>query len=134
MYINSDALLYALLHLFSYHLQPFSSLQIFDTESHASIQSAQTKEDLSLFGILNNTRTYLGRNLLYQWMIRPSTSLSTIASRHDALECFLRVDNLGVADAMHGHVKGVGNMPRTLSLLRTGKGGVKEWQAMVKVM
>ena len=80
-------------------------MQVFDVESHASLQSSQTKEGLSLFGILNNTRTYLGRNLLYQWLLRPLASLDAIQTRHDAISCFLRGENLGVADSMHVHLK-----------------------------
>jgi DNA mismatch repair protein MSH5 len=138
MYINSDALLYVhtAFSTSSSSLilwQCFRSLQIFDTESHASIQSNQTKEGLSLFGILNNTRTYLGRGLLYQWMLRPSTSMSVIGARHEAISCFLRADNIGVSDAMHGHIKGLGNIARAIHMLKMGKGGLREWQALVKV-
>jgi len=84
-------------------------------------------------GILDVTRTSLGRRLLRNWFLRPSLSLSTIASRHNALSCFLRPENLVTANTMHGHLKGVGNVPHVFSQLRGGKAGVREWQTVVKV-
>ncbi|KAF8517335.1 muts domain V-domain-containing protein [Gautieria morchelliformis] len=117
MHINADAL---------------SSLQIFDDENHASIHSDKTKEGLSLFGILDATRTSLGRRLLRNWFLRPSLSLSTIASRHNALSCFLRSENLVTSSAMHSHLKGIGNAPHVFGILRGGRAGVREWQTVVK--
>ena len=55
MQINADALF---------------SLQIFEDENHASIHSDKTKEGLSLFGILNNTMTTLGRALMREWFLQ----------------------------------------------------------------
>ncbi|EIN12874.1 hypothetical protein PUNSTDRAFT_111245 [Punctularia strigosozonata HHB-11173 SS5] len=117
MQINSDAL---------------SSLQIFENESHASIHSDKTKEGLSLFGILNNTRMSLGRALLRQWLLRPSLSFEVIQARHDAVECFSRPENLTTAGSMHAHLKGIKNLPRFMANLRAGRAGVIEWQGLVK--
>ncbi|KAG2102216.1 DNA mismatch repair protein MutS [Suillus discolor] len=117
MHINADALF---------------SLQIFENESHASIHSDKTKEGLSLFGILDNTRTPLGRSLLRTWLVRPSLSIPVIAARHDAIDCFLHPENLAPASALQTHLKGIKNIPRILGLLRSGKAGVSDWQGLVK--
>ncbi|KAG8888308.1 MutS protein msh5 [Tulasnella sp. 332] len=117
MQINSDALY---------------SLQVFASESHASMHSDRTKEGLSLFGILDHTRTRLGRALLKQWLLRPSLDLEVITSRHDALSCFLSADNQAAVDAMQTHLKGIKNIPRALATLRGGRGGLKEWTSLVK--
>lgn len=85
-------------------------------------------------GILDATRTSLGRRLLRNWFLRPSLSLSTIASRHDALSCFLRPENLVTANAMHSHLKGIGNVPHVFAQLRGGNAGVREWRTVVKVI
>ncbi|KAF8073753.1 DNA mismatch repair protein MutS [Lyophyllum atratum] len=115
--INSDALF---------------SLQIFENESHTSIHSDKTKEGLSLFGTLNTTQTSLGRSLLRTWLLRPSLSLTVINQRHDAVECFLRSENIMVANVMHGHLKGIKNVPRILGIMRTGRAKVSDWQGLVK--
>ncbi|KAL5519837.1 hypothetical protein ACEPAG_1497 [Sanghuangporus baumii] len=117
MQINADAL---------------SSLQVFESESHASAHSDKTKEGLSLYGILNSTRTTLGRFLLRQWLLRPSLSLLVINARHDAVECLTTPENIVTSDAMCAHLKGLRNIPRILRMLKVGKAGLNEWQGIVK--
>ncbi|KZT73910.1 hypothetical protein DAEQUDRAFT_702916 [Daedalea quercina L-15889] len=117
MQINADALF---------------SLQVFEDENHASIHSDKTKEGLSLFGILNNTRTTLGRALMREWLLRPSLSLSVINARHDAIACFIQPDNQATAGSMHSHLNGIKNIPRILGLMKAGKARVSDWQCLVK--
>lgn len=54
MQINADALLFVGLTLYFADVltldTSFSSLQVFENESHASVHSDKTKEGLSLFG------------------------------------------------------------------------------------
>lgn len=118
MQINADALY---------------SLQVFDNENHASIHSDKTKEGLSLFGILDNTKTSLGRNLLRQWLLRPSMSIPIITARHDAVACFMRPENTTTASSMHSHLKGIKNVPKILSAMSSGKSRASDWQGLVKV-
>ena len=87
-----------------------------------------------LSGILNTTRTALGRSLLRTWLLRPSTSLEVIQARHDAVECFLLPENSPAVDALQSHLKGITNIPRTLAALKSGKGTTNDWQALVKVV
>ncbi|KAI3616291.1 dna mismatch repair protein msh5 [Moniliophthora roreri] len=117
MQINADALF---------------SLQIFENESHASVHSDKTKEGLSLAGVLNITCTALGRSLMRMWLLRPSLSLSVVNARHDAVECFLRPENITTAAVLRNHLKGMKNLPRILGVLRTGKTKLAEWQGLVK--
>lgn len=105
---------------------------MFENESHASVHSDKTKEGLSLFGTLNGTKTTLGRALLRTWLLRPSLSLSVINDRHEAVECFMRLENIATGTLMHSHLKGIKNMPRILSVLRTGRGKLADWQGFVK--
>ncbi|KAF8442923.1 DNA mismatch repair protein MutS [Boletus edulis BED1] len=106
------------------------SLQVFESENHATIHSDQTKEGLSLFGILNTTRTALGRSLLRTWFMRPSLSLQVLQARHDAIECFICAENLPVFGALQTQLRGIANIPKTLGLLRSGKGKFSDWQAI----
>ena len=84
-------------------------------------------------GILNSTRTTLGRLLLRRWLLRPSLSIPVITARHDAVECLTRPENIVTADAMCAHLKGLRNIPRILKMLKVGKAGMNEWQGVVKV-
>ncbi|CAG8852259.1 16609_t:CDS:2, partial [Racocetra persica] len=75
-----------------------SSLQIFEDESHPNMHmQTKAKEGLSLFGILNNTRTVLGKYLLKQWFLRPTLDLAVLDERHRTIECLLQPDNLDIS-------------------------------------
>ncbi|KAF9019023.1 hypothetical protein BDZ89DRAFT_1103526 [Hymenopellis radicata] len=90
------------------------SLQIFENENHACAQSDKTKEGLSLCG--NG----------------PSLSLDVINSRHNAVACFIGPENLTSTSSLHGHLKGIKNVPRILGVLKDGRGKISEWQGLVK--
>ncbi|KAJ7600737.1 DNA mismatch repair protein MutS [Mycena floridula] len=117
MQINTDALF---------------SLQIFENETHASVHSDKIKEGLSLFGILNTTKTTLGRALMRTWLLRPSLSLAVIKARHDAVDCFIASENLVTVGALHVHLKGIKNVPRILAMSKTGRAKIADWQGLVK--
>lgn len=84
-------------------------------------------------GTLNGTKTSLGRSLMRTWFLRPSLSLEVINARHDAVACFSDSENLVSANAMHGHLKGIKNVPRILGIMRMGRAKVSDWQGLVKV-
>lgn len=123
----------ALKEVMQINLDALFSLQVFDNENHASIHSDKTKEGLSLFGMLNNTMTTLGKALLRQWLLRPSMSVPVINARHDAVACFVRPDNIRTADTMHSHLKGIRNLPKILAAMKCGKARLSDWQGLVKV-
>lgn len=75
----------------------------------------------------------LGRNLLRQWLLRPSLTLSTIKSRHDAVTCFVHPENIATADLLHQHLTKIRNVPRILAIMKTGRHKVKDWQGLVVV-
>ena len=84
-------------------------------------------------GILNSTKTSLGRSLMRTWLLRPSLSLPVINARLNAVACFLSPENLVPASVMHTHLKGIRNVPRILGLLKTGRAKLSDWQGLVKV-
>ena len=68
-----------------------------------------------------------------EWLLRPSLSLETIAARHDAVTCFMRPDNLSIANSMHNHLNGMKNVPKMMNVLKAGKAKLSDWQGVVKV-
>jgi len=84
-------------------------------------------------GILNMTTTTLGRSLLRTWLLRPLLSASIINARHDAVECFTLSENVLTATKMHGHLKGMRNIPKVVKNIKVGKGVVSDWSGLVKV-
>ncbi|RUP45064.1 hypothetical protein BC936DRAFT_148657, partial [Jimgerdemannia flammicorona] len=108
-----------------------SSLQIFEDESHPNMHQSRGKEGLSLFGILNNTRTTLGASLLKQWFLRPVLDFVLLDHRHRTIECLLLPENLHVAEQVGSCLRNVKNVPRILDSMR-GRVGVTEWQKILQ--
>ncbi|KAG8819348.1 MutS protein msh5 [Serendipita sp. 399] len=119
MQINKDALI---------------SLQVFLSEKHASIYSdaMKDKEGLSIYGILNQTRTPMGSALLRQWLLRPSTFLDIIQQRHEAISCFIEAENLALSEILHKHIGGLRGAPVALKRLRNGRATLQNWKSMVQ--
>ena len=84
-------------------------------------------------GILDFTKTNFGRSLLRQWCLRPSLSIPEIEGRHDAVDNFIRGENIPTAEAMHTQLKGLKNAPRAFARITAGKGTVAEWEGLVRV-
>ena len=154
MQINADALLYVLPLGFQYgkfhsttciahcrySIMKVTLLFILTEPKRDSHSTVSAPSDFilqltycSISGILNNTKTPLGRSLLRTWLSRPSLSIPVITARHDAVAAFLRPENLVTANAIHNHLKGIKNVPRILGSLRSGKARISDWQGIVKV-
>ncbi|KAJ3031736.1 UNVERIFIED_CONTAM: MutS protein msh5 [Siphonaria sp. JEL0065] len=69
------------------------SLNIFCDEKHPNMFSSNNKEGLSLFGLLNMTRSGLGKALLNLWFLRPSIDIQVIQSRQEAIKQILLSKN-----------------------------------------
>ena len=86
-----------------------------------------------------------------QWFLRPSLELEVIKSRQDAVECFLRGENrqsfllfslsspladpLGVehvTETIQTNFVSIKNAAKTVKILRSGRGGTRDWQAIWK--
>ncbi|KAF8756590.1 ATPase domain of DNA mismatch repair MUTS family, partial [Rhizoctonia solani] len=131
LHINSIEIL-SLDQIMQVNADALASLQVFDDETHASIHSDKTKEGHSLFQLLNHTSTYLGRSLLRRWCLRPSLSITTIDARHAAIQCFLLPENMSAASTIRANLRGLCQMPKTMALLRTGRGRLPEWRGVAK--
>lgn len=75
----------------------------------------------------------LGRNLLRQWLLRPSTSRKVIEDRHDTVSCFADAGNIPIAESVHKDIGGLKGAPLALTRLRKGKATLQNWRAIVQV-
>ncbi|KAF3913411.1 hypothetical protein ABW20_dc0109215 [Dactylellina cionopaga] len=109
MFINADTM---------------TSLQIFNDESHPSLhkqgQYGCGKEGLSLFGMVNTTRTPQGYHFLKQIFLRPSLDAKVITSRYNAIQTLIRPDNSNAVNGIDKSLKKVPNILKTLTMLRKG--------------
>ncbi|PVU92201.1 hypothetical protein BB559_003801 [Furculomyces boomerangus] len=110
------------------------ALEILTSEKHPNmhIRSKRAKEGLSLFGLLDLTKTPGGRHMLQMWMLRPFQTIEEIHSRQSNIEFMLK--------------KGfVSNMPRYLASLSKIKKvetsldrlwffpSLSDWQVILKI-
>ncbi|KAG0641233.1 muts domain V-domain-containing protein [Tuber brumale] len=113
------------------------ALQIFEDESHPNFlmqgPHGRGKEGLSLFGIMNLTRSPLGHTMLKQWFLRPSLSIEVINERHDSISAFLRPDVSHMIQVIGKSLRKIKNIPKILAGLRKGlgrEGRSGEWSAL----
>jgi DNA mismatch repair protein MSH5 len=116
------------------------SLQIFEDESHPNAhmqgRGGRGKEGLSLFGIMNYTRTLQGQHLLRQWFLRPSMSIPLIRERQDVISVLVRPDNSHVVEAIGKSLRMIKNIPKILVNLKAGKGegsSTGNWKSLLQV-
>ncbi|KAF9200860.1 MutS protein msh5 [Haplosporangium sp. Z 27] len=107
---------------------------IFEDESHPSMHSSirGRKEGLSLYGILNQTKTSQGRYLLKQWLLRPSLDLNIIHSRQQSVECFVRTESQSTIGQLANCLSHIKNIPKVLQSLPR-KATISEWQAILQI-
>ncbi|KAI5811678.1 muts domain V-domain-containing protein [Peziza echinospora] len=111
------------------------SLQIFEEEGHPNIhmqgKGGRGKEGLSLFGIINSTKTPNGFSMLKQWFLRPTLSLPILLQRHGAISCLLQPQNCHISGTLGKNLRKIKNMPKMLQSLKTGKARTADWHAVL---
>ncbi|KAF9923346.1 MutS protein msh5 [Mortierella alpina] len=112
-----------------------SSLQIFQDETHPSMHTSirGRKEGLSLFGVLDQTKTPQGRYLLKQWLFKPSIDPAVLHARHQTVECFTRTENQTTIGQLIDSLSHIKNIPRVLQALPR-KATIAEWQAILQIL
>lgn len=111
------------------------SLQIFGDASGTALQPKSKAKASSLFELMNLCRTMPGKALLRQWFHTPTTNLSLLRSRHDAVECFLRPFNTEYAHKICQILRKCTDMRRSMHRLQVGQYGSStggEWQAVLQ--
>ena len=69
-----------------------SALNIFSTERHplaAASGRGNAKEGMSLFSLLDRTKSRAGRQRLRDWMLKPLQDVDAISARQDGVELFM---------------------------------------------
>ncbi|KAI5805773.1 muts domain V-domain-containing protein [Geopyxis carbonaria] len=114
------------------------ALQIFENESHPNFhmqgKGGRGKEGLSLFGIMNLTRSTLGQRMLKQWFLRPTLNIEIILERNDGISMLLKPENSPATDAIQKFLRKVKNIPKIIGQLKRGKGSAQrggEWNSLM---
>eukprot|EP01132_Coremiostelium_polycephalum_P003613 gene3613-4497_t len=103
------------------------SLQIFSNENHPSCYSiGNSKEGLSLFGILDKTKSTIGKRLLKSWFIRPSRKRNVIEERFDLIGFFNDQGNSSLKKELNDSLKYIKNLQSILNRLSLSQNSSKD--------
>jgi DNA mismatch repair protein MutS len=84
----------------------------------------------SLFSVIDETVTSAGARLLAGWLMSPSTDVSRIRARQDAVACLL--DDSGLRDKIRGFLKECADIERAISRLSMARGGPRDILAVMQ--
>ncbi|KAG1052921.1 hypothetical protein G6F43_004968 [Rhizopus delemar] len=109
------------------------SLSIFEYELHPNMHQKREKESLSLFGLLNKTKSILGKQRLKEWISHPTTNKQMIEERHSTIEFFLRPDIREELQELRDYLSQIRNIHRLLPKIREHKALSNDWQYILKI-
>ena len=86
----------------------YRALSVFVEESHPVVAGrGKTREGLSLYSLVNRTKSKQGSKLLRAWLSSPTRSLSKILSRQNAVEFFSAAPNASFAGELRQHLRDI---------------------------
>ena len=88
----------------------FSALSVFVSEGHpVSAGKGKTREGLSLFGLMDRTKSKQGSRVLRRWISSPTQSLNKIMQREDSIEFFTAPANSSFVGQLRPHFRDLCN-------------------------
>ena len=85
---------------------------------------------VTLFGVLDSTRTPMGARLLRAWLLRPLRRAAAITSRLDAVEHLTK--QRALLDTLRTQLAEVRDLERLIARIDTGRGNARDLQALAK--
>ncbi|UYV80047.1 msh-5 [Cordylochernes scorpioides] len=114
----------------------YSALQIFKQEYHPSVYkyTSGMKEGLSLFGIFNKCKTFIGAKELRRWFLHPVRNIEMINQRLMCIEYLLHHNNQDLIASLTDGLKNIKYIGRIISKMRTSQASIKEWSSLYKTI
>ncbi|XP_039261578.2 mutS protein homolog 5-like [Styela clava] len=114
----------------------YSALQIFKKDDHPAVfkMGSGSKEGLSLFGIMDRTRSRPGRKLLQLWFNRPLNDKTALNRRLDAVEYFAEPRNLEIMTRLQEALKHTRKLGRILKKMKTATSSVADWLGLYRTV
>ena len=104
------------------------ALSVFVQEVHPNaLKKGRSKEGLSLFTLLDRTRSNSGRSRLREWLSRPFCDTMQISQRLDGVALMARAENLDWAAGISKHLKKLRDIPLLLTKVKKAEGHCKDW-------
>ncbi|KAJ1674554.1 hypothetical protein EV182_003046, partial [Spiromyces aspiralis] len=107
-----------------------SGLKVFDRDRHPNthLGPRHDKEGISVYGLLDHTRSLRGKETLKFWFMRPLQDLNEIALRHQTVSLLVRPECSSQLDSVHRHLGFV----RNIRLVIDFEASVQEGRTVVK--
>ena len=113
----------------------YDSLQIFKSEHHPSVSGIGVKkEGVSLFGIMDKTKSPVGRKLLKRWFLSPLLKLSPREARLNSIEFFLTPDHSHIVSELQESVKGIKDATQILIRIRAVRASLSDWVKLFQTL
>ena len=111
-----------------------AALSIFVQETHPNVLGGKgrSKEGLSLFALLDRTRSLRGRVRLHEWLQRPFTDVDRIEARLNGVELMQREENLDWAAQASKHLKKLHDIPAILTRIKKVEATASDWAKFLR--
>jgi DNA mismatch repair protein MSH5 len=96
------------------------------------MHNSQVREGLSLFKLLDSTKSPLGTALLKSWFLYPCLNIDVINSRHEAVAFLLQPDQKYLCDQLSLGLRHVKHIPRVLAMMKK-KPKPNDWKSLMEL-
>jgi DNA mismatch repair ATPase MutS len=104
------------------------ALQIFESDKHPSVMGISGgKEGLSLFGVMNDAESIVGKRMLKRWFLQPTLDDSVLNWRQDVVALFLRPDLHSLIPDVKAHLKKIKDVPGIIIRMEKIQASVTDW-------
>jgi DNA mismatch repair protein MSH5 len=124
-------------------IDTIEGLSIFAKELHPNLiqNKGRAKDGLSLFTLLDRTKSSLGRQRLREWLYRPLADISSIQNRQKGVEIMSKVECRDLQSSISSDMAKVGDVPRTILRIKKACATSLDWgrfiqslQAMMRIL
>ena len=85
------------------------------------------KEGLSLFGVMNDAESIVGKRMLKRWFLQPTLDDSVLHWRQDVVALFLRPDLHSLIPDIKAHLKKIKDVPGIIIRMEKIQTSVTDW-------
>jgi DNA mismatch repair ATPase MutS len=104
------------------------ALQIFESDKHPSAMGISGgKEGLSLFGVMNDAESIVGKRMLKRWFLQPILDDYVLNWRQDVVALFLRPDLHSQIPDIKAHLKKIKDVPGIIIRMEKIQASVADW-------
>ncbi len=109
--------------------ETIEGLSIFSRELHPNVIQGKgiSKEGLSLFTLLDRTRSRGGRQRLQEWLYRPHAEVKCIRYRQQGVAIMMKLECLELQMAIVSDMKNVHDVPRALLRIKKANATYQDW-------